>query len=400
MTSWMSAAPFAPNEKSCTEEGLLDLASILNRKAAQIAGQLEPETADTLRRHMAVINSYYSNLIEGNRTLPHQIREAQRGNFEDDPVARDKQIESLAHIDVQAWIASEDRSLEEVISVDFIKELHRRFYRDLPSDLKKVELDETGEVAWVEGGKFRDRGVKVGRHIPPDAEHLEQLMTQFCNEYKSVRHQGDRRLIAIAAAHHRFLWIHPFLDGNGRVVRLWTDAAFRAAGLESVGVWCLSRGLAIYSEKYKSNLAQADAVQQGQTDGRGPLSELGLARFCRFVLDTSVDQVSYISELLNLKSMKRRIEDFVASRDDLKPASTWVLYQAFIQGSISRYDALTLTGERDERTARRLLKKLRDLGLLVDADPKDSRSPLLWSVPEHAEPVSYTHLTLPTICSV
>lgn len=79
MTSWVSAAPFAPNEKSCTKEGLLDLASILNRKAAQIAGQLEPETADTLRRHMAVINSYYSNLIEGNRTLPHQIREAQRG---------------------------------------------------------------------------------------------------------------------------------------------------------------------------------------------------------------------------------------------------------------------------------------------------------------------------------
>jgi len=152
MTSWMSAAPFAPNEKSCTEEGLLDLASILNRKAAQVSGQLEPETANTLRRHMAVINSYYSNLIEGNRTLPHQIREAQRGNFEDDPVARDKQIESLAHIDVQAWIASEDRSLEEVISVDFIKELHRRFYKDLPGDLKKVELDETGEVAWVEGG--------------------------------------------------------------------------------------------------------------------------------------------------------------------------------------------------------------------------------------------------------
>lgn len=91
--------------------------------------------------------------------------------------------------------------------------------------------------------------------------------------------------------------------------------------------------------------------------------------------------------------MKRRIEDFVASRDDLKPASTWVLYQAFIQGSISRYDALTLTGERDERTARRLLKKLRDLGLLVDADPKDSRSPLLWSVPEHAEPVYFPKLS-------
>jgi len=110
-------------------------------------------------------------------------------------------------------------------------------------------------------------------------------------------------------------------------------------------------------------------------------------------VDRLRDPVSYISELLNLKSMKRRIEDFVASRGDLKPASTWVLYQAFIQGSISRSDALTLTGERDERTARRLLKKLRDQGLLVDADPKDSRSPLLWSVPEHAEPVYFPKLS-------
>ena len=393
MSSWMSAASFAPNDKSCTDAGLLDLASRLNRQAAQVTGKLAPETADTLRRHMAVINSYYSNLIEGNRTLPHQIREAQRGNFEADPVARDKQIESLAHIAVQDWVASEKRTLDEVMSVGFIKELHHRFYKDLPEDLRKVHLAETGEVAWVEGGQFRTRGVKVGRHLPPEADNLENLMNQFCSEYKSPRHQGDKRLIAIAAAHHRFLWVHPFLDGNGRIVRLWTDAAFQAAGLESVGVWCLSRGLAIYSDKYKSNLAQADAVQQGQTDGRGPLSGLGLTRFCRFVLDTAVDQVEYISGLLDLQSMKHRIEGYVVSRNDLKPAAKWVLYQGYIQGSLSRADALALTGEKEERTARRLLKKLREDGLLVAVDPKDSRSPLRWAVPEHAEPMYFPKLS-------
>jgi Fic family protein len=282
-------------------------------------------------------------------------------------------------------MASKPRTLDEVMSVDFIKELHRRFYEDLPKELRKVELEETGEVEWVVGGQFRTRGVKVGRHIPPDADSLDSLMTQLCSEYKGPRHQGDKRLIAIAAAHHRFLWIHPFLDGNGRVVRLWTDAAFRAAGLESIGVWCLSRGLAIYSDKYKSNLAQADAVRQGQTDGRGPLTELGLSLFCHFMLETAVDQVKYVSDLLELQSMKSKIENYVASRSDLKPAARWVLYQAFIQGSISRADALGLTAEREERTARRLLKKLREEELLIDADPKDSRSPLLWAVPEHAE---------------
>lgn len=384
MTSWMDAAPFAPNESSCTESGLFELTSQLNRLAAQVTGQLAPVTAETLRQHMAVINSYYSNLIEGNRTLPHQIREAQKGNFEEDPITRDKQVESLAHIKVQEWVRSARRDLDEVMSVAFIKELHRQFYRHLPKDLKKFTDDETSELVWVVGGQFRDRDVRIGRHVPPEAKTLETLMEQFCREYKSARYPGDKRLIAIAAAHHRFLWVHPFLDGNGRVVRLWTDAALQAAGLDSVGIWCLSRGLAIYSDKYKENLAQADAEQQGQTDGRGPLTETGLTRFSQFVLETAVDQVTYISGLLNLHSMKLRIEEYVRSRSDLKPAAKWVLYQAYIEGSLARSEAIALTGEKEERTARRLLKKLRDEGLLV-ADDTSHRSPLRWAVPEHVE---------------
>jgi Fic family protein len=42
--------------------------------------------------------------------------------------------------------------------------------------------------------------------------------------------------MAIMAAHHRFFWLHPFLDGSGRIGRLFTFAALRAVGLESHGV--------------------------------------------------------------------------------------------------------------------------------------------------------------------
>lgn len=63
------------------------------------------------------------------------------------------------------------------------------------------------------------------------------------------------------------------MDGSGRVVRLWTDALLRAAGLESYGIWCLSRGLARQLANYKAALAQADYPVQGTHDGQGPLSE-------------------------------------------------------------------------------------------------------------------------------
>jgi len=68
----------------------------------------------------------------------------------------------------------------------------------------------------VEPGHWRQQNVKVGRHIPPDAQGLVSLMEGFCNEYRSARYSGHSRLIGLACAHHRFLWIHPFLDGNGR----------------------------------------------------------------------------------------------------------------------------------------------------------------------------------------
>ncbi|WP_417519159.1 hypothetical protein [Marinobacter sp.] len=88
------------------------------------------------------------------------------------------------------------------------------------------------------------------------------------------------------------------MDVNGREVRPWTDALFQAEGLESYDIWCLSRGLARQSSDYKAALAPANYPRQGSHDGRGPLSEERLALFCKFMLETALDQVHYISDLM------------------------------------------------------------------------------------------------------
>ena len=62
---------------------------------------------------------------------------------------------------------------------------------------------------------------------------------------------------AAAAAHHRLLWIHPFLDGNGRVARLMSHAMLLDT-LESGGVWSIARGLARNVAAYKGHLAACD----------------------------------------------------------------------------------------------------------------------------------------------
>jgi Fic family protein len=183
------------------------------------------------------------------------------------------------------------------------------------------------------------------------------------------------------------------------VARLWTDEALKTAGLESVGVWCLSRGLARGSDHYKRLLHQADHPRQGQLDGRGALSEKTLMEFCDYMLDQALDQVSYISELLHFQSLRHRVGRYVEARNDgrvpgqtrpLKAGAARVLFAAFQEGELARSEALGLTGEHSERNARRLLSQLRDEGLLSETN---NRSPLRWEIPEHAEPWYFPELT-------
>jgi hypothetical protein len=176
------------------------------------------------------------------------------------------------------------------------------------------------------------------------------------------------------------------------------------------GVWCLSRGLARASVKYKSVLAEADATRRGDLDGRGVLSEKRLIDFCEFMLDKALDQVKYISSLLVLQGMRERIEKYVQARNDgrvyqftplgsadspangivpLKIEAANVLYNAFVDSSISRERAISSCQGMADRTARRLLQQLKEEGLLSETL---SRSNLTWEIPEHAEPWNFPEL--------
>lgn len=396
-TSILDIAPFIPSDKSLGQSLLPDKAISLISQSAKLTGQITPLTLDRLEQHMAAINSYYSNLIEGNATRPHEIRAAQRGNYSGDPVKRDLQQESLAHMQVQEWLIAQKPDLDRLFTPDFICCLHREFYQRIPESLWVIKDEQGKAVDEVIPGEWRARGVIVGQHIPPEAEDLAPLMAKFCETYHPKKFSGDRKIIALMAAHHRFAWIHPFIDGNGRVGRLLTDAALKAVGLESYGAWCLSRGLARSSTQYKNLLANADAPRQGDHDGRGQLTEKGLIHFCDYMLDSAIDQVTYISDLLELTKIRQRIESYVAARNDdrvggisgqLKSTASLILFTAFQQGEIERAQALELCAMPD-RSARRLLSQLKGEGLLSETS---SKSPLRWEIPEHAEPWYFPNL--------
>jgi Fic family protein len=175
-----------------------------------------------------------------------------------------------------------------------------------------------------------------------------------------------RQVTAVAAAHHRFLWIHPFYDGNGRVARLMSHALLRRLGVGN-SLWSVARGLARNVGDYKSLLMAADASRRGDLDGRGNLSQAALDRFCQFFLRVSHDQVSYMSTILQPSELLRRMEIYVEDETRagrLPKGSFPLLREALLAGEFERGLAPSLTGYK-ERMARTVVSKLLDAGLLV-----------------------------------
>jgi Fic family protein len=346
---------------------LRETAAELLRKSALLAGALHPITRKSIVELLRKMNSYYSNLIEGHNTHPMAIEKALRNEYSSDPALRALQLESRAHIEVQALIESRlDESPEtDVCAPDFLRWIHREFYERLPDEFRIVSTASGGKDR-VDPGELRRCEVEVGRHVPPAFASVPRFLARFAEGYRLDAFDPLNRIIAAAASHHRLAWIHPFLDGNGRVTRLFTHAYFIRAKTDGHRLWMVTRGLARRRDEYMAALAAGDARRRNDLDGRGNLSDEGLAHFCRFFLGTAIDQVEFMRGLLDLDAMQERIllsaERWVA-RARASATIPHLLRDVFLRGEMTRGEA-TRVLQKPERTARRILGALLKEGLL------------------------------------
>jgi Fic family protein len=319
------------------------------------------------------MNCYYSNLIEGHDTHPRDIDRAMAENYSSEPEKRALQKEAVAHISVQKMIDEECSPDLCPISSEYGQWIHKEFCERLPERLLWVENPDTGEKIKVVPGVHRDGTVQVGRHIPPLPENLDNFLRRFNEAYDSGKLSKLQRIIAIAASHHRYVWIHPFYDGNGRVVRLMSYAALKNAKVGSE-LWSVARGLARQNDKYKALLQAADENRRGDLDGRGTLSQKALIDFCGFFLKTCIDQVEYMSALLDFKALSERmrihVEEMVAMKQ-LPKGSYSLLREALLIGEFERGKVVDITGLKD-RAARDTMYALLKKGMLVSDTPRGS----------------------------
>ena len=216
--------PLMVSENSKHRSALNDLALELARRSEGFRRSLPPSIATALASLVRSMNCYYSNLIEGHNTHPIDIERALDDDYSTDAEKRNLQLEARAHITVQRWI--DENGLEaSPTAPQAILEIHKRFCELLPPELLEVEDPATHKMVQVIPGVLRERDVQVGRHVAISPGAVPKFLERMYDVYGQKGRIES--ILAAACAHHRLLWVHPFIDGNGRVARLMSYAMLR-----------------------------------------------------------------------------------------------------------------------------------------------------------------------------
>jgi Fic family protein len=360
--------PLLIGEGSRHRGGLVDLALDLVQKSTEFRHSLPQSLLPSLADLVRAMNCYYSNLIEGHDTHPIDIERAMKNDYSQDARKRDLQVEAKAHITVQKWIDSGGLKGRTVTS-DGVRDIHRRFCELLPEDLLWVEDRETKELVRVVPGGLREKGVRVGAHVAISPGALPRFLQRFEEAYGRL--SKTDLILGTAAAHHRLVWIHPFVDGNGRVTRLMSHAMLLET-LDTGAVWSVARGLARNVEAYKQHLAACDSTRRNDLDGRGNLSEEALSEFTEFFLRTCIDQVEFMKGLMQPDRLRTRILLWAEEEtrvNTLPPKSGKILEALLYRGELPRADSAEVVGV-GARHARRVVAALVERGVLSSESPR------------------------------
>lgn len=338
----MDFTPIIPTELSTNEikQELLVLAEEVVIKSAMLEANYNPIVINAIRDMLRNVNSFYSNQIESEGTHPIDTEKAMRKEYSSDDKQRKLQMLSLSHIKTQELLEQSIKDGANPLSKEYIKDIHKVFYTQEGME-DFLTVSNENRIVNIVPGELRDDNVQVGDHIAPVFEEVDYLMNQFETLYKVYPYMTiSQKLIYVLSSHHRLVWVHPFLDGNGRVSRLFLDSFLNYIGLKGYGLWNISRGLSRDITNYKLNLKYADMTRQGSQDGRGYLSNRGLENFVKFLLKIALDQVDYMGTCLKLDSLSQRIENYCNSAN-----ATFLRIDPLPEGSDKLFKALLLKGE-------------------------------------------------------
>jgi Fic family protein len=346
-----------PQFESPLTDMIIDLDHLRHRN---FVGTTPPELFFQVKHLFHTLESIGSARIEGNRTTIAEYIETKIDNAPDNSVA-DSQSAITEIMNMENAMGFIDETVRKSpINHTFIAKLHRMVVAGLPKP-PKGEGDKTP-------GKYRTIQVRIAGadHLPPEPKEVRNTMEELFNWL----HRNDAPkydLLKIAIAHHRFMWIHPFTNGNGRTGRLLTYALLVKSGfnvhvdriLNPSAVFCADRN------RYYTALSQADFG-----------SDEGILAWCEYVLGGLLEEIKKIDRLLDFEYLIQeilnpaiRLSQEAGQVDKLEAK---LLKRGLECGTFHAADWKDILPGKAPSEITRIINRLKDRKLLV-ADEKNVR---------------------------
>jgi hypothetical protein len=175
-----------------------------------------------------VTDAYHSLSIEGYRVTPELIRRVASGDWDEDIHEQDRQSRDamaahgywLAHNEVKVSIR---KILDGANAGDVLKGDHGAWFRAMFAPSVNAGLLAVTDLAGYRGHQVY---IRNAQHVPPPREAVREMMPVLFELLRDERSAAVRAVLG----HFMFVFIHPYMDGNGRLGRFIMNAMLASGG--------------------------------------------------------------------------------------------------------------------------------------------------------------------------
>jgi Fic family protein len=352
----MSQASFKPYDLKLIEpsfgSNLTDLIIELEHlRKKTLGGSTNPQVFFQLKHLFHTLESIGSARIEGNNTT---IAEYIETKLDSGDTEKNKSHSIIEIQNIEKAMEFIESTIQDYpINKAFLSELHKIIVKDLPPP-PNGEGDLTP-------GSYRNKNIKISNslHLPPDSFLVDTYMDDlfsFINNEDSSKYD----LLKSAIAHHRFVWIHPFGNGNGRTVRLFTYAMLIKNGF-NVNVGRIINPTAVFCSNrngYYDNLSKADSGSDNDVLG-----------WCEYVLKGLKEEIEKIDKLTDYEYLKKEILipsiNFSLERQIITEIESKILKETIEKQVVQNLDLEKFFKGKAKSEISRQIKKLIDKKMLI-----------------------------------
>jgi len=326
---------------------ILDLEKLRTKK---LGGNIPPYIFFQLKEIFHILETLGSARIEGNNTTLSEYVEKiieQENN-------QDESNDEIVNLDKAIEFIEENTDEQTPLNRSYISQIHKILTHNLTQPPHGEGSRYPGEL------RNHSVSIKSSGHTPPAPLVLNDYFLKFV-DFINAQHKEQYQLLMVAIAHHRFEYIHPFDNGNGRMGRLLNYAFLIKLGFQVKHGRIINPSSVFYTDrdKYYNMLSKADS-----------LSDVDLLEWCEYFLLGLKNEIEKIDSLLDKEYVKNKILlptiKLALGNEHITNQEYKILEYLINNNDMSmKSEELSFLGISDSKMKSRIMGKLKDKKMII-----------------------------------